>query len=159
VTGLPNTTFANTICLRDERLAAKRGGAPHQQQSLSAICDFVSLTLADDILSNEPPVDLASLEYDSLTHYCLLTSLDREHFQRPITYDLHKPLDSYHEALAHPDSQVWLEAMWCELDSLEAQSAFECMTLPSDRKAIGLCWCYAYKYNPDGSIIVGKEKA
>jgi len=46
-----------------------------------------------------------------------------------------------------------------ELDSLKARSAFECMTLPSDRKAIGLHWCYAYKYNPDGSIIVGKEKA
>jgi len=28
-----------------------------------------------------------------------------------------------------------------------------------DRKAIGLHWCYAYKYNPDGSIILGKEKA
>jgi len=49
--------------------------------------------------------------------------------------------------------------MRCEIDSLEEHSAFECTSLPSDRKVIGLCWCYSYKYNPDGSIILGKEKA
>jgi len=42
---------------------------------------------------------------------------------------------------------------------LEACSAFERTTLPSDQKAIGLCWCYTYKYNPDGTIILSKEKA
>jgi hypothetical protein len=26
------------------------------------------------------------------------------------------------------------------------------------RKAIGVQWVYAYKYNPDGTIIRGKEK-
>jgi len=46
-----------------------------------------------------------------------------------------------------------------ELDSLEECHAFERTTLPLDRKAIGLRWCYAYKYNPDGTIIKGKEKA
>jgi len=151
--------FADTICLQDEQLVAKRGGAPHPQQSLSAISDFVSLSLADDILTAEPLVNLASLEYDTLSHYCLLMSLDCQCFQCPITYNLWKPPDSYHEALAHPDSQVWLTAMRRELDSLETRSVFECTTLPSDRKAIGLCWCYTYKYHPDGSIIVGKEKA
>jgi len=121
---------------------AKQGGAPHPQQSLSAISDFVSLSLADDILTAEPPVDLASLEYDALSHYCLLMSLDCQRFQCPITYDLQKPPDSYHEALAHPDSQVWLTAMQCELDSLEPRSVFKRTTLPSDRKAISLHWCY-----------------
>jgi Reverse transcriptase (RNA-dependent DNA polymerase) len=41
-----------------------------------------------------------------------------------------------------------------ELNSLE-----EWTFLPDGRKAIGVCWTYDYKYNPDGSIIVGKEKA
>ena len=30
---------------------------------------------------------------------------------------------------------------------------------PPGRKAIGVRWVYAYKYNPDGTIIRGKEKA
>jgi len=46
-----------------------------------------------------------------------------------------------------------------ELDSLEEWHAFERTMLPWDRKAIGVRWCYAYKYHPDGSIIQGKEKA
>ena len=151
--------FADTIRLHDECLALKHGGAPHPQQSLSAISDFVSLSIADDILNTEPAIDLASLEQASLNSYCFLTSLDHLRFQRPISFDLRKPPESYHEALARPDSEVWLAAMRRELDSLEARSAFERTTLPSDRKAIGLRWCYAYKFNPDGTIIVGKEKA
>ena len=46
-----------------------------------------------------------------------------------------------------------------ELTSLEDRHAFERTILPPGRKAIGLRWCYVYKYNPDGSIILGKEKA
>ena len=46
-----------------------------------------------------------------------------------------------------------------ELMSLEDRNAFERTALPQGRKAIGLWWCYVYKYNPDGSIIIGKEKA
>ena len=46
-----------------------------------------------------------------------------------------------------------------ELDSLEKRKAFEQMTLPPGHKAIGVWWTYDYKYNPDRSIIQGKEKA
>ena len=46
-----------------------------------------------------------------------------------------------------------------ELDSLESRKAFQRTTLPPGRKPIGLRWTYDYKYNPDGSIIRGKEKA
>ena len=46
-----------------------------------------------------------------------------------------------------------------ELANLEDQHAFERTILPPAWKAIGLRWCYVYKYNPDGSIILGKEKA
>ena len=30
---------------------------------------------------------------------------------------------------------------------------------PYHHKAIGICWTFAHKYNPDGSIKHGKEKA
>ena len=46
-----------------------------------------------------------------------------------------------------------------EFDSLEERNAFERTPLPDGRKAIGVRWTYNYKYHPDGSIIVGKEKA
>jgi hypothetical protein len=61
--------------------------------------------------------------------------------------------------LARPDADAWRAAMRRELDSLEERNAFERTALPSDRKAIGLRWCYAYKFHPDGIIINGKEKA
>ena len=50
-------------------------------------------------------------------------------------------------------------AMGREVTSLNDRSAFEPADLPAGRKAIGLHWVYMYKYNPDGSIIKGKEKA
>ena len=46
-----------------------------------------------------------------------------------------------------------------EIDSLADRHAFEPADLPAGRKAIGVRWVYAYKYNPDGLIIKGKEKA
>ena len=46
-----------------------------------------------------------------------------------------------------------------ELDSLELRKAFQRTTLPPGRKPIGVRWTYDHKYNPDRSIIRGKEKA
>src|SRR5277367_5631376 len=46
-----------------------------------------------------------------------------------------------------------------EMASLDTRHAFEPADLPVGRRAIGVWWVYAYKYNPDGSIIKGKEKA
>ena len=99
------------------------------------------------------------LEDKAISFLCLLTSVDRLRFQRSRHFDLRKAPESYHEGLARPDVDVWQAAMRRELDSLEERHAFERTTLPSDRKAIGLRWCYTYKFNPDGSIIKGKEKA
>ena len=45
------------------------------------------------------------------------------------------------------------------MDSLTARNAFTPCNLPLSRHAIGVHWVYAYKYNPDSSIIHGKEKA
>jgi len=133
--------------------------APHPQQSLSAITDFVSFFTTDDLLPSESLVDLNSHEQDAFTSFCLLTSVDRHHFHRSQTFDLRKAQESYHEALVRPDADVWHAAMHRELDSLEERKAFERTTLPLDQKAIGLRWCFAYKFNPDSSIIKGKEKA
>jgi hypothetical protein len=57
------------------------------------------------------------------------------------------------------DKDVWVSVMKHKFDSLEECKAFERMSLPDGQKAIGVRWTYDYKYNPDGSIIVGKEKA
>jgi len=138
---------------------AKHAPAPHPQQSLSAITDFVSLFATDDLLPSEALVNLNSHEHNAFSSFCLLTAVDHHRFQRPCNFDLHKAPESYHEALACPDADVWCAAMRRELDSLEERNAFERMTLPSDRKAIGLRWCFAYKFHPDSSIIRGKEKA
>ena len=143
--------FADTIQLRDQRLAARQARGPHPQQSLSAISDFISLFSTDDLLASEFMEDLDSHEPGAVTSICLLTSVDRIRFQRPPQYDLRKAPESFHEALARPDADVWHAAMHRELDSLEERSAFERTTLPSNRKAIGLRWCYAYKFNPDGT--------
>jgi len=151
--------FADAIKLCDDRLVAKCMPAPHPQQSLSAITDFVSLFATDDLLPSEALVDLNSHEHNAFSSFCLLTAVDRHRFQRPCNFDLRKAPESYHEALAHPDADVWCAAMCRELDSLEERNSFEWMTLPSDRKAIGLRWCFTYKFHPDSSIIRGKEKA
>jgi hypothetical protein len=74
-------------------------------------------------------------------------------------FDLLKPPESYHEACSHPDAPKWWKAMKREMDSLHAHNAFEPANLPHGHKEIGVRWVYAYKYNPDGSVIQGKEKA
>lgn len=151
--------YAESIRIRDERLAARRLKDPHPQQTLSAVSDFVSFFATDDLLQSEFMDDLDSHEPDAISSFCLLTSVDRLRFQRTPHYDLRKAPESFHEALARPDADVWRAAMRRELDSLEERHAFERTTLPSDRKAIGVRWCYAYKFHPDGSIIKGKEKS
>jgi hypothetical protein len=152
--------FLEAIRIRDERLALRRLPKPvHCQQEANVIEDFVSLSITDDLLSTDFVDDLASHEQDAVVDYCLLTSLDPHRFARPRIFDLSKAPESYYEAIARPDADVWKAAMQRELTSLEDRHAFERTTLPSGRKAIGLRWCYVYKYNPDGSIILGKEKA
>ena len=61
--------------------------------------------------------------------------------------------------MVRPDADVWHVAMDREHSSLMECSVFKPAHLPAGHKAIGVCWVYAYKYHPDGSIIKGKEKA
>ncbi len=75
------------------------------------------------------------------------------------SFDLTKAPESYREAMARTDASVWKSAMQREYDSLQARQAFIEADLPPGKKAIRLQWVFAFKYNPDGSIIVGKEKS
>ena len=156
--------FADTIAARDQALASRRSRTIHNEStrsplSLSAILDFVSLL---DFDSLPFPIDTWSLADEPLSifpSFCFLSHNDPDRYLRAPRFDLHKPPESYHEACARPDADIWRAAMRRELDSLADRHAFEPADLPVGRKAIGVRWVYAYKYNPDGSIIQGKEKA
>lgn len=74
-------------------------------------------------------------------------------------WDLTKPPESYFEAMSRPDSHIWIAAMQREFDSLKARGAFIAVAKPDGVSLIGLRWVYDFKYNPDGSIQWGNEKA
>ncbi|KAJ2932624.1 hypothetical protein H1R20_g4481, partial [Candolleomyces eurysporus] len=75
------------------------------------------------------------------------------------TYDLSKPPSSFAEAMRRPDKEVWVSAMQRELAKLKERGTFEAVERPAGQSLVGVRWVYDYKYNPDGSIIVGMEKA
>jgi len=92
--------YADTIRIRDEQLAARQLKAPHPQQTLSAVSDFISFFATDDLLNSEFMDDLDLHEPNVISSFFLLTSVDRLHFQRTPHYDLCKAPESFHEALA-----------------------------------------------------------
>jgi len=59
---------------------------------------------------------------------------------------------TYEEAIKGPDSEMWVQAMHEELNSLEKNGTFEYTSLPRDRKAIGCKWVFKTKMNADGSV-------
>ena len=115
----------------------------------------ISLNTVFDI--SPTPTPDPSTQYSSLLHDCFFSAPPL--FLRNRSWDLSKPPNSYHEATTCPDNAAWLAAIHREIDSLEKRNAFERTTLPSVRKAVGVRWTYDYKYNPDGTVIHGKEKA
>lgn len=130
----------------------------HPQQSALAMSDFVSLAVYESLPLPLDTVSLVDFEVEAVESVVLLARVDTTCFHCTRTYDPDKPPNTYREALARPDVPVWQAAMQHEYDSLESHNSFECTTLPKGRKAIGLRWVYTFKYNPDGSIIRGKEK-
>jgi hypothetical protein len=158
--------FADTIAARDARRllrapSSSDGGAQEPDPySLEAILDFASLNAYDSFPEPLPTWSLDDESLLPLQAFGLLSHPDPNRYLRaPRTYDLGKAPDSYHEACSRPDAPVWKEAMNREMESLHTRNAFKPTDLPSNRVAIGVRWVYAYKYNPDGSIIRGKEKA
>ncbi|KAJ2921133.1 hypothetical protein H1R20_g15960, partial [Candolleomyces eurysporus] len=74
-------------------------------------------------------------------------------------YDLSKPPASYAEAMRRPDREVWVAAMRRELAKLNERGTFQPVERPEGKSLVGVKWVFDYKYNPDGSIIEGMEKA
>jgi hypothetical protein len=156
--------FVDAIQARDLALAVRRSKRPGSGGALSAlsldtVLDFASLVYYDSWSDSIHTWSLDSTTLPLFTAYGLLLHSPSTYLKAPRTYDLLKPPDSFHEACARPDASVWREAMEREMDSLRTRNAFEPTVLPKGRKPIGVRWVYAYKYNPDGSIIRGKEKA
>jgi hypothetical protein len=126
---------------------------PHYND-IHTIMSFISI-------NNTNFSNLSSHSFEHTTHQDLFNlsflSPPLPSFQGHLM-DLSKPPNTYHKALMQSNKDVWISAMRHEFDSLEEHKAFECTTLPNGQKAIGVCWTYDYKYNPDGSIIIGREK-
>ena len=102
---------------------------------------------------------LWSAEVDIINEsYLLAAYVDSSRFSRICHFDPSMAPDTYSEAIAHPDTSVWHEAMKREIASLEEHHVFEQTTLPPGRKAIGARWVYAFKFNPDGSISVVRRR-
>jgi Reverse transcriptase (RNA-dependent DNA polymerase) len=133
--------------------------------SLLTILNFVSLVTVDSF----PTIPIFPLDSSSFPTFTSLNfipisflSTTPDHYLcAPTcfsTVDLLKPPESYYKACSQPDALVWREAMACEMDSLHSRQAFKPADLPPGHKAIGVWWVFAFKYNPDGSVIHGKEK-
>ena len=149
----PLSLIAEVISDRDKRLSAQ-STAVHPQQTLESISAFITINELDSLLS---PTSTST--FPPPEHSFLSTPRYSFHF-RIQDYDPDKAPDSYNEAIAQPDKDVWMAAMQWEKDSLEHRGAFEhVIPIPKDRKAIGVHWTFIHKYNPDGSIKHGKEKA
>ena len=54
------------------------------------------------------------------------------------------------EALTHPG---WHSTMIKEMDALTDNGTWDLVRLPAGKKAIGCCWMFRVKVNPDGSIV------
>uniref|UniRef100_A0ACD5Z493 Uncharacterized protein n=1 Tax=Avena sativa TaxID=4498 RepID=A0ACD5Z493_AVESA len=59
---------------------------------------------------------------------------------------------SYKEAMASPESNLWMDAMYEELNSMNKNKVWELVTLPKDRKPIGSKWIFKRKLNASGKV-------
>ncbi|GLB34019.1 hypothetical protein LshimejAT787_0109030 [Lyophyllum shimeji] len=125
----------------------------------SMLHDFVSFVTAEHFILPDIAFSLDDHETASIATYCMGAVDTNSRFYATRNFNLNKAPESQREAYARPDADVWRAAERRELDSLAEKHVFEESALPKGRNAIGLVWVYAYKYNPDGSIIKGKEKA
>ena len=57
--------------------------------------------------------------------------------------------NKFYEALSHPS---WCSGMIEEMDALNGNDTWDLVQLPTEKKAIGCCWIFVVKVNPDGSV-------
>lgn len=144
---------------------ARSPTSPLPLQNLESVNHLIDLVTFDTFFKDSPesPEFILSAferDLDFIFDHCHL-SMNRFPYRfRLQDYNPNKPPDSYNEAIARPDRDVWHSAMQREKDSLEHREAFERVTpIPKGRKPIGVRWTYAFKFHPDGSIRRGEEKA
>jgi Reverse transcriptase (RNA-dependent DNA polymerase) len=165
-TPLYHPTIADIICDQDAIInahtqcitRANTNSLPkpkHHYNNIHTITSFISINNPKN--PNLSPLSFKHTNYHDLFNFSFLSS-PLPSF-RHCTTNLSKPPNTSHKALTRPDKEVWISAMKQEIDSLEEHKAFKRTQLPEGRKTIGVHWMYDYKYNPDGSIITGKEKA
>lgn len=162
----PSSLLADVITERDEI-----SPLIHPQQSFDSINAFIAYNTLHDFIKSESTTSflettdlyvLSAFEQNSefLFHHAHTAT---SHFPFRFClkdYNPDKAPDSYEEAIARPDQDVWKTAMQRKKDSLEHRGAFERITpIPKGRKPIGVRWTYTHKYHPDGSIRRGEEKA
>jgi hypothetical protein len=107
-------------------------------------------------LDDEAPLTLWNFALLSQAH------VDPDCYLHTPRFDLSKlpeSYGSYHEVYSQSDAAVSRSVMAREIDILTSPRCFlHLLIYLTRRKAIGVRWVYAYKYNPDGTIIRGKEK-
>ena len=63
--------------------------------------------------------------------------------------------NNFYEALSHCG---WCSGMIEEMDALNGNDTWDLLQLPAGKKAIGCCWVFVVKVNPDGSVARWKAR-
>ena len=59
---------------------------------------------------------------------------------------------TYAEAVSYPQSELWLDAMRDEIQSMRDNGVWELVELPKGHRPIGCKWVYKTKRDPKGKI-------
>ncbi|MCH81846.1 copia-type polyprotein, partial [Trifolium medium] len=85
----------------------------------------------------------------SLDDFVTGSDIDEDELHNLATYVPNEDLKTFDEAVK---SQVWVEAMNQEIDSIENNKTWQLTTLPEGANVIGVKWIYKTKYNEKGEI-------
>jgi hypothetical protein len=66
---------------------------------------------------------------------------------------------SFHDAISGPEPKEWIEAIQCEVSSVDENQSWEPCCLPPGRKAIPLKWVFKKKTNAEGKVCRYKAKS
>jgi hypothetical protein len=99
------------------------------------------------VIPNEP-VRRSQRERRSASPDCYETYLSED------LYDVGKVDDpiSYKQAIAHQNSDKWIEAMQDELKSMSTNQVYELVEIPNGVKPVGCKWVYKTKRDSKGKV-------
>jgi hypothetical protein len=115
--------------------------------------DFVAATASLDVQ------DYLQRDADTLVESALL-SLRSDIPRNPSSpgYDMTIPPANHREAMLRSDAIEWRRVEAKELDMLKSMGVYVEEVLPEGRKAIGNCWVFEFKTNPDGGPAIPKAR-